>query len=390
VTRARRPSLLFLRLEETTLVNVAALREGDIDVRPSGRLVVLSILTGREHPLTGEELELLLAIPASEWVEPPPADEEVLEGLVRRGLVLTDERAGPYAELRHQDELLAAYHWHPHAALFHAMTKWRDVEVVFPVEVDGLPPAGELDAGDPAPPPFAELPDARTVALTLTPRSDGLFGTLARRRTTRSFDPAASLTEDQLSTLLYEVYGCRGTLDLDGEHVALRKASPSGGGLHPTEVYPLLLRVEGIEPGLYHYQPRDHTLELVTVTTREDAEALVGELTCGQMFLASCGALFIMTARFDRSFWKYRRHARAYATLLLDAGHLSQTLYLVATELGLGAFVTGAINGANVEERLGLDPVEEGAIAICACGVPAGGQSRLEPVFVPYVPGRPA
>jgi putative peptide maturation dehydrogenase len=196
------------------------------------------------------------------------------------------------------------------------------------------------------------------------------------------------LTEEQLSTLLFEVYGCRGMLDLDGEHVALRKASPSGGGLHPTEVYPLVLRAEGIAPGLYHYRVEDHALELVTALTPAEGEALASELTCGQTFLADAGVLFVMTARFARSFWKYRRHARAYATLLLDAGHLSQTLYLVATELGLGAFVTAAINGANVEERLALEPTTEGAIAICACGVPARGASPLQPDFAEHVLGR--
>src|SRR5712691_8992762 len=94
-----------------------------------------------------------------------------------------------------------------------------------------------------------------------------------------------------------------------------------------------------------------------------------------------------MTARFDRSFWKYRWHDRAYRVLLLDAGHLSQTFYLVCTELGLGPFVTAAVNDANVEERLGLDPYREGVLALCGCGRPAASRSEWEPDFLPYVPG---
>ena len=245
----------------------------------------------------------------------------------------------------------SAPHWHPYAALFHAATKWRDVTVVVANVSGARPPPLELDPADPAPAPFVHVTDGPALPLPLARRDDGLFGTLARRRTTRAFDPEVPVTTEQLSTLLFEVFGCRGTVDLDGEHVALRKSSPSGGGLHPTEVYPLVLRVEGIEPGLYHYRVDEHALEQLETLPLGVAEELASELTAGQSFVATAGVLFLLTARFDRSFWKYRAHERAYVTLLIDAGHLSQTLYLVATELGLGAFVTAAINGANVEDR---------------------------------------
>ena len=89
-----------------------------------------------------------------------------------------------------------------------------------------------------------------------------------------------------------------------------------------------------------------------------------------------------MVARFARSFWKYRDHDKAYGSILMDAGHLSQTLYLVCAELGLGAFVAGAINDASIGERLGLAAFGEGALAICGCGKPA--PSGQEPDFRRY------
>jgi nitroreductase len=70
----------------------------------------------------------------------------------------------------------------------------------------------------------------------------------------------------------------------------------------------------------------------------------------------------------------------------MDAAHLSQTLYLVAAELGLGAFVTAAINAANIDERLGIDGCSEGALAVSGCGRRAAERSPLEPAFAPYVP----
>ena len=81
----------------------------------------------------------------------------------------------------------------------------------------------------------------------------------------------------------------------------------------------------------------------------------------GQDYFGAAHVSFVLAARFYRNHWKYRRHPRAYAGILMDAAHLSQTLYLVAAELGLGAYMTIAINGRDIEERLGLDGVEAGA-----------------------------
>ncbi len=71
----------------------------------------------------------------------------------------------------------------------------------------------------------------------------------------------------------------------------------------------------------------------------------------------------------------------------MDAAHLSQTFYLVCGELGLGAFITAAINSSNIEEKLGLDGFIEGALAICGCGTPAE-QDLVDPEFRPYSPRR--
>jgi SagB-type dehydrogenase family enzyme len=95
-----------------------------------------------------------------------------------------------------------------------------------------------------------------------------------------------------------------------------------------------------------------------------------------------------MTSRFYRSFWKYRKHQKAYGVLHMDAAHLSQTFYLVCAELGLGAFITAAINSVNIEQRLGLDGFIEGVIAICGCGKPAM-EDFIDPQFRPYTPREP-
>jgi nitroreductase len=61
---------------------------------------------------------------------------------------------------------------------------------------------------------------------------------------------------------------------------------------------------------------------------------------------------------------------------LMDAAHLAQTFYPVCAELGLGAFVTAAVNGANIEKRLGLDLFTEGPWrCVAAEGLPLAGSS---------------
>lgn len=52
----------------------------------------------------------------------------------------------------------------------------------------------------------------------------------------------------------------------------------------------------------------------------------------------------------------------------LEAGHLSQTMYLAATDAGLGSFITGAINEVQLEQAFGLDPIHQGALAVCGFG----------------------
>jgi len=79
-----------------------------------------------------------------------------------------------------------------------------------------------------------------------------------------------------------------------------------------------------------------------------------------------------MTARLDRTRWRYP-FARAYRSVLMDAGHLGQTFCLVATWLGLAPFCTAALADSRIEKDLGVDGFDE--VVLYAAGVgtrPAG------------------
>ena len=95
---------------------------------------------------------------------------------------------------------------------------------------------------------------------------------------------------------------------------------------------------------------------------------LMYQCVAGQEWFQDVPVMVVMAARFDRLFWKYRRHTKAWRVVHLDVGHLSQTMYLSAADLGLGAFVTAAINDHTIEQALGLQTLKEGAIVIVGFG----------------------
>jgi putative peptide maturation dehydrogenase len=284
-------------------------------------------------------------------------------------------------ELRRRDEQLASPAWNRYAALYHSLTRWSDVHAV----AAGEAPLPQAPGRWPPPPHFHAL--SQPLAISRLPPAEPkrpLYELLLKRKTSRGFDPAALLSLADLSTILRYVWGCHGVLDVRDQLTILKKTSPSGGSQHPVEVYPLVRAVESLQPGLYHYAVENHELELIEPHTSEEVAALILEVTAGQAHFATAQVVFLMTARFSRNFWKYAAHAKAYRVLLLDAAHLSQTLYLVCAELGLGAFVSAAINESNIDRLLLLQPFTEGAILVSGCGRPA--PSEREPQYKPHTP----
>jgi putative peptide maturation dehydrogenase len=394
--RVRRTEYLFFFCHDGRFLDIEQMLHGVVRLAPLKQLYAVSILGGDEVPLTGEELDLVLSVPADHWVDIDGMNTSVLERLVRSGLLLSDGDEEELVELRRRDELLSAGEWNLYGALYHFLTKWRDVDVTGFGDggaADELPPLTRMMVeefvgrhGRP-PEPFHAVDDPLDVlALPLVRRDGELYEVLDKRKTTRAFDRETPMELEQLAIVLYHVFGCHGYAPIIEDMFTLKRTSPSAGALHPIEAYPLVANVEGLEPGIYHYRSRDHALELVARLEAAEANAVASEFMCRQTYFGAASVSFVLTARFYRSFWKYRRHPKGYAALLMDAAHLSQTLYLVCADLGLGAFVTTAVNAHNIEERLGLDGWSEGVLAMAGCGPRAEQRSPFEPEFAPYVP----
>ena len=385
MARVKRTHFVLLHLSDTQQIDLSALLRGTVTTAPGPpEWQALALLTSRRVTLTREDLDALASVPAGAWTDAAAIGAQAARSLALRGLLVSDEDDPRLRELRARDAALTTGGWNLYAAAYHFMTQREGVVVrEDPEPADWQPVDREtveefIRLYGPSPPAFHDpAPGAPVTRLARVERQDGLFGALARRRTTRAFDPGRRMTEEQLATVLRYVFGVRGVATT-ALGTRIRRTSPSAGARHPVEAYPLISGVDGVSEGLYHYDVRGHSLRLLSPMDAADAQSQAASFACGQSFFGSAHVTFILTARFNRSHWKYRRTDRVYAAMMMDAGHLSQTLYLVATELGLGAYVTAAINGADIERRLGLDGCDEGAIALAGCGPPTGAPSPLD------------
>ncbi len=214
--------------------------------------------------------------------------------------------------------------------------------------------------GEPAS-PFKEYPEAPFIPL---PRPEPLGKmsveeALEKRRSIRDYAPEP-ISLEELSLLLHLADG----ITLWRYGIGFRTA-PSAGSLYPIEIYLVVNRVEGLKPGIYHYNVRSHALELL----REGDFRQEMIFSCvGQEMPGDAAVTFILTAIFQRTRWKYRE--RAYRYILLEGGHIGQNIYLGATAMGLGACAIGAFLDDPVNGLLGVDGKEEAAIYILTVGKP--------------------
>ncbi|MBO1747388.1 putative peptide maturation dehydrogenase [Stenotrophomonas indicatrix] len=323
-----------------------------------------------------EEIDVLGRIEPDRWVEPAEVGLEgaALARLLEIGLVISQEPGE--ASHRDRDQRVRDANWWPLSALQHRMGRWGGINSAREMREHKLVTAQDLHARFGAPPAAVDAPDTAPLMLPDTP-DDARDELLRKRATCRNFDAQRTLALPLLAQVLKRTVQAHAALRPGDGMEFLKKNIPSGGGLHPLETYVVALAVDGLAPGVYHYHPLEHALRPVAVAT-DDLRTLMLGFVSGQDWFADAPLHIIQVARFPRSFWKYRSHPKAYRAVLLDAGHLSQQWMLSATELGLAAYVTAAINEIDVEKALGLDGIDASPVMICGLGWRADAQVTSE------------
>ena len=376
--RLRRCNTVFIEPRERTEIDLLLLLSGRPRLASVIDWIGLSPHLDEEIPLDAEEVALLGACSPSNWIERNefPHDAAVVDRLLAKGLLVADDNSASASA----DRALRRRHWRPLSAVAHRHSRWHGVDTEIENERLGEISGGAVldHLGPPTPPAIECVAVDRQIAL---PRAEpsALDALLDRRVTCRNFDAGALALAD-VAAVLWRAFGARAVTEITGVPV-LKKGVPSAGGLHPTEVYLLVQRVDGLAPGLYHYHPVAHALEPLRELSAADANDLAHRFVANQAYFAQAPLQLVMASRFERNFWKYRNHAKAYRATILDVGHLSQTIYLAATELGLAAFITAAINEGDIEEAFGLDPMQQGVISVNGFG--RRGTERNEIEFDP-------
>lgn len=212
---------------------------------------------------------------------------------------------------------------------------------------------------------YKEYPDAvRRVSLPdpEIDRESDIWDVILKRRSVRHYASERNMSPDTLALLLWATQG----ITAASRQFQFR-AAPSAGGLYPIETYIMVHKVEGMEPGIYHFRP--HMFDLELLSTGEWGSVLANA-ALGQRIVVDAQVCFIWTAVVERSMWKYRQ--RAFRYIYLDAGHIAQNLYLAGTAVDMGVCGIGAFFDDQVNTLIGVDGIGETAVYLASVGWPAG------------------
>jgi SagB-type dehydrogenase family enzyme len=206
---------------------------------------------------------------------------------------------------------------------------------------------------------YKTYPESTTI--TLPPiRSrlrEPLDAILKKRRSIRSFS-ATPLSLDHLSYLLWASSGIQRS-----EQGFAYRTAPSAGALYPIETYLVVNNITNLQQGVYHYNIKQHLLEELK---SGNFGSEISQAALDQDMCATAPVVFIWTAIFARSKWKYQQ--RAYRYIYLDAGHIAENLALAATGLNLGSCHIGALFDDEVNALIEVDGDTESVVYMTVVG----------------------
>ena len=166
---------------------------------------------------------------------------------------------------------------------------------------------------------------------------------LLQKRRSPKQEIYGSVTLKQINHLLFAAHGITESL--------LLRTHPSPGATHPTEIYLIVWNVSDLNPGIYHHNLIDNSLELISSKQTEPKDILA---THDLWDNAAC--LFVFSLELPRTTRRYGE--RGYRFALLESGHSSQNLMLAATELKIQACELGNYYDNILCELIKADGIE--------------------------------
>ncbi|MEE4363553.1 MAG: SagB family peptide dehydrogenase [Desulfotignum sp.] len=157
----------------------------------------------------------------------------------------------------------------------------------------------------------------------------------------------------------------------------LFRSVPSAGGLYPCQLYLSIQKMPGVDTGLYYCNTVQGYLCKINSRPLDMRKTLPGR--------ARAGVYLIITGIFYHSAWKYR--GRAFRYLLLDAGHLAESVILAARAAGVRARVGYDFDDQLLIQGLDLDQRCEVPLACLVLG--SGDANEDVPDTQPFHPAGP-
>lgn len=301
------------------------------------------------HLATGSCLSQL-ALVNSDAVD--KIDEVALEYVVAQ--LVTARLLEPVLSISSSNPVAQALsEWSFHDLLFHARCRSgrhnAPYGAFYPWEGrrPSLPAVRERYSGE-----LIELAQAPLDDLVL---SDQPFTAVLEQRQSWRQPGPEPLTISQLGEFLHRSARVRGRRGTEHEEVSSRPY-PGGGADYELEIYPLVHRVDGLAPGLYHYDPLTHGLVMVH-TGDQACHGLLLQVARKLDSAAIPDVAFLVTARIQRLTYKYE--SIPYSIALKDLGALYATWYLVASAMSLAPCAVGGGDFDSLAALTGVSPYIE-------------------------------
>ncbi|NLC32252.1 MAG: SagB/ThcOx family dehydrogenase [Clostridiales bacterium] len=212
------------------------------------------------------------------------------------------------------------------------------------------------------------------------PFTQDILQVLTARKSSRVYthEPVALLA---FSFLLWAQQGIK---SVRGKSYATLRTVACGGARHEFELYIAVMNVEGLKPGLYHYLPMTHELELLGEAEAAQLGAMAGSALADQPWCARGAAVFFYSVVPYRAEWRYSSNAHRVA--LIDAGHITQNLYVACSALNkVGTCAIAALDGEACDAMFGLDGQEEFIFYAAALGSISPNDQEKEDLFYAFL-----
>lgn len=214
---------------------------------------------------------------------------------------------------------------------------------------------------------YVNRPTVSLPRFTLATLPDSFHQPFAQMAET-AVSPGASPTDlEQIGLLLQAVAGFQLIEDDNGWNVGLR-VTPSAGGMASQTLYLVNFGVQGLPPGIYHFNPHERALDhLCTGDFRQQLDTAVIDSAA---LPDNVVAAIIQTAAHGRVESKYV--SKSFRYVHYDGGAMLQSLRVVTELIGLQLWSSGDFYDDQVNDLLGLHTTTEFALYVGYLVDPSG------------------